>query len=435
MDKKKKLLLIFVLALILRVIFIPFTLNLRVITDGSSYTVAAMSLANLKGLKDLISQEPYYSQMPGYPIFLIPMFINADIVKITNNMKGENLSNYAIYNWRAIAVFIYQAILQSLLVVLLISLLPHKFILPAGIICSIDPFNIMFAVNLFKESGLMIYLGLFVYFFLLIPKTEQRTYLASCLLLLASISLLGMCLITAPVMAIFPLFFVFFYYIFYKDKKVFYIILSYLFLGLYLLAIYSDTGAFILRKTSNKSLILESVLWDGDGRFSEYDISYKKDISPVLSEINSKYNTFEEKEDAYLKYAIDYTIKHPFIVLYRFFKLNFWFWMDYPGSELYIKTLPFNKIFDFLLRFYQVIIVVFSVYGVFIGLRSVELGNNIQKISVMILILYLYFAIFHLPFHPVPRYYMPIRIFMLVSFVFGIYNIEARGTEAQRHKV
>jgi len=118
-----------------------------------------------------------------------------------------------------------------------------------------------------------------------------------------------------------------------------------------------------------------------------------------------------EQHEIYFRKAVARFRAEPALCVYRVMKASLWSWIDVPGA---MKTLDDYPRIRLLFRIINVSILLIALSGVPSAFKYRE-----GRLAFGII---LYFAFFHAPLFPIPRYYLPIRPLLAVLCSFAFMN-------------
>ena len=409
MSNKRQMYLIFILALVVRVVFVLFFPSLFA-ADTGQYDDMACSLLNGNGFS--LSGIPTAERPPLYSLFLAGI--------------------YSLFGQSHLAVKLVQAILGAISCVIIYLIAKesfnHKVGLWSGIVMAFYPPLISTAGFILSEELTVILLAISILFLTRAIKRKQVRYY-----ILTGI-FLGLTTLCRSITLLFPIF-LYFTLLFSSSKKREFVLISILLVSMiatvapWTIRNYIKFNAFIPCQTDRGANLWVGTHLPSDGpggmpyggitcRATSADKEYKdpKDREAFLK-VNRGLSPIEADKE-YYREGIKNILNNPSGYLrlcVEKFK-RYWFWI--PGGVEVLKPYPKIKLGLYIV-YYFVLLLAFL--GVWVGLKE----NWRDKLPMLAIILY--FTITHTLIFAVPRFHIPTMPYDLIFAVVGFLEICKRS--------
>lgn len=405
MSKEKVLIVIFIIALALR-LFAVMNLPPRYkipVSDAASYDTMALNLLAGKGFINSSTGLPTSFQMPGYSAFLA--FV------------------YLIFGHTYTAVRIIQCIMGALLCIIIYGIAKIAFdkktaLLSAAILAFYQPYlfySFYGGPGFLLSENLFTFLTALFLFYLLKDSGSPGIKMG----ILSGI-LLGLATLTRPPLALFPLFL--FCWLLYRmkfsvisaAKKILPLLAGFmLILSPWTLRNYYFHKAFVPFVTEGGLVLLA-----GNNHLAKGGTLTQPGIDSLLTEEDrSRLSNMSEveKDRMYRRYAKDFLLKNYKKVPKLFFKKLLVFWdmygVDYDSAGNIVGR-PYNIWYS--------IVFIFALFGIGASIKS---KPNIY--ALLLITLFFYFSVLAAISGGDPRYRYPIEPYLIIfagSGIFAIYN-------------
>ncbi|MCX7956842.1 MAG: glycosyltransferase family 39 protein [Endomicrobia bacterium] len=273
----------------------------------------------------------------------------------------------------------------------------------AAVFCSIWPPFIVY-------SGIICSETLFMFLFIIFLVTFYKAYMKNNLgLYFISGALLGLTNLTRSTLILYPLFLLFFMYLFrYKIEIILKTLLIFLISILVILPWtirnYRVFDRFLLVNVSAGELFWSGTYlpWDGICKHNRDEEFFR--MFNLENPVDNERKMFRE--------GIKNIFNNPLGFIKLSIKKFFRFWFKPVGEEVLRKR---SKIFTYLLYSVQIFFVIFFWYFLLINLKN--------KLHLPIIVLVLYFTIMHNLLSPIPRYRLPLELIIISFSITGIKKI------------
>ncbi|NOX98091.1 MAG: phospholipid carrier-dependent glycosyltransferase [Nitrospirae bacterium] len=385
-SHKKPLLIIFISALIIRILFV--LLMPQEAPDTKRYDDIALSLLS-RGDFSTAQGDPAISDGPIYPLFLAAIF----------SIFGHSLT----------AVRLIQAIIDSFtcLIIYLIALQMNQrksIAILASAMAAIYPELIASSAFVLTETLFTFLLSVST-LLLLRAKFKESKVLA-----VISGIFFGITILCRAVALLIPPF-LFLSFLFFSNRKRNLSLITILTIAMLLtIAPWTIRNFLVFDRFLPVSIGLGGNLWIGSyqpwqGDYNYKDLSDKKEIEAGLSPIEADQRLKEE--------ALKNIKENPLGYLRLFPRKFARFWFKIPGGKEVLKGKTLSKDFLYTIHF---LLLFFFALGLWFSLRK----RTFAILTPLLIILY--FTLIHVILFAIPRYRIPITPFILIFSAMGLYR-------------
>ena len=399
-QKSRVLLFIFVIALLFRLLALAFLPERGIAGDSISYHDLASRISQGKGYTRTDSPDlPDNRRLPGYPLFLAFVYF----------FFGQNL----------LIVKIFQIIIDSFLCILVYALgnqlFNSKVALWSALLVAIYPPYIIFSNFVLSETIYVFLVTATMYFLVKAFKYQSALWF-----MLGGI-LFGLGILVRSTLILFPvLLFISSYFLMKAPKKK--IIMFFI---IFCLAFLATLSPWIIRNylAFNKFQISHAgfgwALWVGTLDLKNQNYPHW-DQEPVKSLIKDA-ETLEEIDAIFMPKAIENLRDAPLSYIGLSMRKFVKFWLIPYGTDIFSKQ---NRYLSLIYRGGYYLVFLLFLWGI------LKVKKNRVEIM-MVMLLMLYFSIFHSMLIMVPRYALPITTFVFIFSACGFFNIKHKFVKAR----
>ncbi len=381
---KKKLIVLFIIALLVRLIFLILAPDRPInLYDTPSWDAVATNLLASRGFIDANGQ-PTSTRPPLYPIFLAII--------------------YFIFGKNFFVVTVVQAIVGSATVIFIYLIAKEifnneKLAILAAYACAIWPALVVYC-GIIASEILFIFLSCIFIYILIKAKTNTDYILAGVFL--------GLSNLTRSTYSLYPIFLLIFVLLFKKEnvsKVLIMFLFSILLVVPWTVRNYFAFKRFLFINTNAGELFWSGTYlpWDGICKHNRDENFYR--LFPEENPVDRDNKMFKE--------GIKNIISNPLGCLKLTVKKFFRFWFKPVGQELVSKKYPS---LGFLMYIVQVLLVLLFFYGC-IKLHM----ENFLVFPIGVLLLYM--CIMHNLLAPIPRYRLPIEPFIILFALYAVKDL------------
>ncbi|MFH1888997.1 MAG: glycosyltransferase family 39 protein [Candidatus Omnitrophota bacterium] len=391
MNKNHAVLAVFIIAFLARIAALAVLPERGITGDSQSYDDLAVRIAQGHGYTSSLAPDlPATRRLPGYPVFLAVI--------------------YFIFGHSLAAVKILQFILDSSTCVLLYKtaelLFGKRIALWAALLAALYPPYILFANFILSEALYLFLVALSGYLMVKGFKGEGKRDL------ILSGFFMGISNLVRSTLMLFPAALFVALITFAKRSRKRLAVSFAIFISCMVLAM----SPWIIRNYLCFHKIMLShqglgwALWVGSTDFKDQFYPHW-DQEPVKSMIKDA-NSVDDIDRIFLPKAIKNITQNPFAYITLIMKKFFSFWTIPYGLDLVSAK---SELLGILYRLFYYVVFFFFLAGVF-------LADKKERAISAILILMLYFSVFHAILIMEPRYSFPVNLYIFIFAAFGFQN-------------